>query len=95
MKKIMQSRITIIGLAIFSMLFGAGNIIYPIKAGVLAGSKNYAGIFGFLLTGVCLPIIGLIAMILFDGHYKQFFHRIGSDVSCDRSERVCRSIDIY
>lgn len=77
MKKIMQSRIIVIGLAIFSMLFGAGNIIYPIKAGVLAGSKNYAGILGFLLTGVCLPIIGLIAMILFDGNYKQFFHRIG------------------
>jgi branched-chain amino acid:cation transporter, LIVCS family len=77
MKKIMQSQITIIGLAIFSMLFGAGNIIYPIKAGVLAGSKNYAGILGFLLTGVCLPIIGLIAMILFDGNYKKFFSRIG------------------
>jgi branched-chain amino acid:cation transporter, LIVCS family len=77
MKKIMQSQITIIGLAIFSMLFGAGNIIYPIKAGVLAGSKNYAGILGFLLTGVCLPIIGLIAMILFDGNYKKFFGRIG------------------
>lgn len=77
MKKIMQSQITIIGLAIFSMLFGAGNIIYPIKAGVLAGSKNYAGIMGFLLTGVCLPIIGLITMILFDGNYKKFFNRIG------------------
>lgn len=73
----MQSHVTIIGLAIFSMLFGAGNIIYPIKAGVLAGSKNYAGILGFLLTGVCLPIFGLVTMILFDGNYKKFFHRVG------------------
>jgi len=77
MKKIFQSPITIIGLAIFSMLFGAGNIIYPIKAGVLAGSKNFAGIIGFILSGVFVPILGLITMILFEGHYKQFFHRIG------------------
>lgn len=72
-----QISITTIGLAIFSMLFGAGNIIYPIKAGVLAGSKNCIGITGFLLTGVFLPVIGLIAMILFDGNYKKFFNRLG------------------
>lgn len=67
-----------IGLAIFTMLFGAGNIIYPIKAGFLAGSKINIGIFGFLLTGVFLPIIGLISMILFDGDYKIFFNRLGN-----------------
>ncbi|MBP9765208.1 branched-chain amino acid transport system II carrier protein [Candidatus Babeliales bacterium] len=74
-----QSSITIktIGLAIFTMLFGAGNIIYPVKAGVLAGSKNCIGILGFLLTGVLLPILGLVSMILFDGDYKAFFGRIG------------------
>jgi LIVCS family branched-chain amino acid:cation transporter len=66
-----------IGLAIFTMLFGAGNIIYPIRAGVLAGSKHSIGILGFLLTGVVLPIIGLIAMILFEGNYTTFFNRAG------------------
>ena len=75
--QLVQSQTTIIGLAIFSMLFGAGNIMYPIKAGVQAGSQNLIGITGFLITGVLLPIIGLIAMILFDGNYKQFFNRIG------------------
>ncbi len=77
MKKIMQSQTVVIGLAIFSMLFGAGNIMYPIQAGIAAGSKNYIGILGFLITGVLLPVVGLIAMILFDGNYKQFFNRIG------------------
>ncbi|NBX78350.1 branched-chain amino acid transport system II carrier protein [bacterium] len=66
-----------IGLAIFSMLFGAGNIIYPIKAGVLSGSQNVFGMLGFILTGVLLPVIGLITMILFDGNYRRFFSRIG------------------
>jgi len=66
-----------VGLAIFTMLFGAGNIIYPIKAGLSAGSSIYTTIFGFLLTSVLLPIIGLVTMILFDGNYKEFFGRIG------------------
>ena len=66
-----------IGFAVFSMLFGAGNIIYPIKAGVLAGSKNLIGIAGFILTGVLLPLLGLITMILFEGNYRRFFNRVG------------------
>ncbi len=66
-----------VGLAIFTMLFGAGNIIYPIKAGLAAGSSIYTTIFGFLITSVLLPIIGLVTMILFDGNYKEFFGRIG------------------
>ncbi len=70
-------KMSTIGLAIFTMLFGAGNIIYPIRAGVLAGSKHSIGILGFLLTGVLLPIIGLVAMILFEGNYTQFFNRTG------------------
>ncbi len=77
MKDCKQSEIWTIGLAIFSMLFGAGNIIYPIKCGVLAGSYNYIGIVGFIITGVALPILGLITMILFDGNYVKFFNRIG------------------
>ncbi len=77
MKDSHQSGTWTIGLAIFSMLFGAGNIIYPIKCGVVTGCQNYIGITGFILTGVILPILGLIAMILFDGNYKKFFNRIG------------------
>jgi len=77
MKDSNQSGIWTIGLAIFSMLFGAGNIIYPIKCGVLAGNQNIFGITGFILTGVILPIIGLVAMILFHGNYKLFFNRVG------------------
>lgn len=77
MKKQLSISVTTIGLAIFSMLFGAGNIIYPIKAGVVAGEKNLFGIIGFLMTGVFLPVIGLISMILFDGNYKKFFNRLG------------------
>ncbi|OGB86516.1 branched-chain amino acid transport system II carrier protein [candidate division TM6 bacterium RIFCSPHIGHO2_12_FULL_38_8] len=77
MKKESSIKISTIGFAIFTMLFGAGNMIYPVKAGVMAGSKYLIGIAGFLLTGVLIPIIGLVAMILFNGDYAKFFNRAG------------------
>jgi len=77
MKKHVSVNFFTIGVAVFTMLFGAGNMIYPIKAGVAAGSQYVVGMLGFLLTGVIIPIVGLVAMILFDGNYKQFFNRAG------------------
>lgn len=78
MKQVNSSTIVSIGLAIFSMLFGAGNLMYPIKVGIESGNYTFFGMLGFLTTSVCLPILGLISMILFDGNYKAFFLRIGS-----------------
>lgn len=65
------------GLAIFAMLFGAGNLIYPLKAGLEAGDKTFVGMLGFLLTAVCIPVAGLVGVILFDGDYTKFFNRLG------------------
>lgn len=67
-----------IGLAIFCMLFGAGNLMYPLAVGMTSGAYNSIGMIGFLITAVCLPMTGLIAMILFEGNYRAFFHRIGT-----------------
>ncbi len=72
-----SSYIITVGLAIFSMFFGAGNLIYPLAAGLHAGGNNMYGMIGFILTAVCLPLAGLIAMILFDGNYEAFFDRLG------------------
>ena len=77
MKKLFKSNVISIGLAIFSMFFGAGNLMYPIKVGMKAGSQNVAGITGFLITAMLLPLAGLIGMILFDGNYQRFFDRLG------------------
>src|SRR3972149_5511425 len=77
MKNFFKSDIVTIGLAIFSMLFGAGNLVYPLSAGLYAGNQNFIGMIAFLLSSVLLPVIGLVAMILFDGNYENYFNRLG------------------
>jgi LIVCS family branched-chain amino acid:cation transporter len=66
-----------IGLAMFSMFFGAGNIIFPLAVGQFAGEKNFFATSGLILTAAIMPILGVMAMLLFEGDYKVFFGRIG------------------
>lgn len=74
----MRSKTFLSGLAMFSMFFGAGNIIFPLAIGHFAQDKTFYAIIGLLLTGVLIPFTGLIAIILYDGNYHRFFKRIGS-----------------
>ncbi|MBN9377121.1 MAG: branched-chain amino acid transport system II carrier protein [Chlamydiales bacterium 38-26] len=65
------------GLAMFSMFFGAGNVVFPLGLGQYAQNHNLYAILGILITAVGVPFAGLIAMTLFNGDYKKFFERIG------------------
>lgn len=63
----------VVGLAFFSMFFGAGNLIFPLVLG--ARYENYFLIcaLGFIITAVLLPTFGILAMILARGHYQGLF----------------------
>jgi branched-chain amino acid:cation transporter, LIVCS family len=65
------------GLAMFSMFFGAGNVVFPLALGQYAQNQNIYAILGLLITAVGVPFLGLIAMTLYDGNYKHFFNRMG------------------
>lgn len=65
------------GLALFSMFFGAGDLIWPLILGGETGDKQVFALFGLLLTGVTLPLLGLTAIMLFRGDYFAFFYQIG------------------
>lgn len=78
MKRILQSELVALGLAIFSMLFGAGNLMFPLAVGLSSGTKNIWGIIGFTITAILLPLIGIISMVLYNGDYEQFFKRLGT-----------------
>lgn len=65
------------GLALFSMFFGAGDLIWPLILGGSSGDQNFFAMLGLLITGVSLPLLGLIAIMLFEADYHAFFGRIG------------------
>lgn len=65
------------GLALFSMFFGAGDLIWPLILGGEVGDQNFYALLGLLITGVSLPLLGLLAMMLFQGNYRAFFGQIG------------------
>ena len=54
----------LIGSLLFGLFFGAGNLIFPVHLGQLAGTNTLSATIGFLLTGVGLPIIGVVASAL-------------------------------
>lgn len=58
------THILIAGLMLFSMFFGAGNLIFPPMLGVEAGSNFTPAMIGFLLTGVGLPVVSMIAIAI-------------------------------
>lgn len=65
------------GLALFSMFFGAGDLIWPLILGGNSGHQNFFAMLGLLMTGVTLPLLGLLAMMLFQGDHRSFFGIIG------------------
>lgn len=65
------------GMAMFSMFFGAGNVVFPLAIGQIAQDQNIFAILGLLITAVGVPFLGLISMSLYDGDYKSFFGRLG------------------
>jgi LIVCS family branched-chain amino acid:cation transporter len=65
------------GFAMFAMFFGSGNLVFPILLGDLAGDDFLWPTVGLILTGVILPFLGLMAIMLYKGDYNAFFARIG------------------
>ena len=53
-----------ISLMLFSFFFGAGNFIFPPILGQHAGDNMLPAIIGFCISGVGLPLSGIVAMAL-------------------------------
>ena len=53
-----------VGATLFSMFFGAGNLILPPLLGVQAGTATLPATIGFFITGVGLPVLGIVAVAL-------------------------------
>jgi branched-chain amino acid:cation transporter, LIVCS family len=71
------SQIISIGIALFAMFFGAGNVVFPLDLGRVMGDQVIYALAGLFLSGVLMPIIGVFAGVLFEGNYRALFHKIG------------------
>ncbi|PTF67334.1 branched-chain amino acid transport system II carrier protein, partial [Staphylococcus cohnii] len=50
----------IIGFTLFAMFFGAGNLIFPPNLGLDSGQFFWPSILAFALTGIGLPLLGVV-----------------------------------
>ncbi|WP_420897199.1 branched-chain amino acid transport system II carrier protein [Bifidobacterium dolichotidis] len=65
----------VIAVTLFSMIFGAGNLIFPPLVGALAGTASFAAIVGFIVSAVGLPIMAVLA-VSFAGGFRQLAGRV-------------------
>ena len=71
-----KKNMTLVSFMLFSLFFGAGNLIFPPFLGQNAGSAAAAAMLGFLLTAVVLPVLGVVVVARFDG-LDQLSRRVG------------------
>ena len=56
-----KQEIWVTGFALFALFFGAGNLILPPYLGMNSGDQWWFVFFGFILTAVLIPILGILA----------------------------------
>ncbi len=61
-KSLSKKETLLVGLMLFSLFFGAGNLIFPPFLGQAAGSSTPLAMFGFVLSAICFPILGVIVV---------------------------------
>lgn len=64
-----------IGLLIFGMTFGAGNLIFPPSLGFQAGPAFVPAIIGFIISGVGMPVVSLIMGTFNPGGFRAEMNR--------------------
>ncbi len=62
MNNLSRRDLCLVSLMLFSLFFGAGNLIFPPFLGQSAGSSTWISMLGFFITAVGFPILGVIAV---------------------------------
>ena len=65
--KLSRNKMLLVSFMLFSLFFGAGNLIFPPFLGQNAGSHTLPAMLGFLATAVVLPVLGVVVVARFDG----------------------------
>ncbi|MFA8449572.1 MAG: branched-chain amino acid transport system II carrier protein [Bacteroidales bacterium] len=68
--------IWVVGIALFAMIFGAGNLIFPPKLGAMVGQDWPTGIAGFFSTDVGLSLLAIIAAAIAGGSFSSLGNKV-------------------
>ena len=52
----------LVAMTLFGMFFGAGNLIFPVHLGQLAGRNAWLAMIGFIITAVTIPVLAVAAI---------------------------------
>lgn len=69
MNSLKKKDLLTLGFMMFSIYFGAGNLIFPPALGQAAGDHTMLAMLGFMTTGIGLPLLGITAIALAGGEY--------------------------
>lgn len=61
-KQLKKNEVLLVGVMLFSLFFGAGNLIFPPFLGQEAGSSTGIAMVGFSLTAIVFPILGVLVV---------------------------------
>lgn len=65
----------------FSMFFGAGNLVFPLTLGAKTVNDNVFASLGLAITAIIVPFLGLISIVFYNGDRETFFRCIGKKSS--------------
>ena len=68
--KLEKRKMLLVSFMLFSLFFGAGNLIFPPFLGQNAGANTPIAMLGFVITAVVLPVLGVVVVAKFDGLEK-------------------------
>lgn len=69
-------QVIMVGFTLFAMFFGAGNLIFPPALGFGSGEYFWTAMIAFVLTGVGLPLLGVIVGSISKDGYKESLKNI-------------------
>ncbi|WP_300342190.1 branched-chain amino acid transport system II carrier protein [Fusobacterium sp.] len=73
--------VIITGFALFAMLFGAGNLIFPPMVGFINGDKWALATIGFILTGAGFPLLAIFTSAFAGKDLDSFAKRVSPKFS--------------
>ncbi|MFX3624955.1 MAG: branched-chain amino acid transport system II carrier protein [Ectobacillus sp.] len=75
MKALAKKEVVFISFMLFSMFFGAGNLIFPPFLGQASGEKVWLALAGFIVSATGLPILG-VAAVAKAGSFQELASRV-------------------